>query len=468
MEPPVSVPRAKRTSPAATATADPPEEPPGTRSAHQGFFTGPNAEFSFELPIANSSRFVLPTITAPWASRRSTTVAEYTGTYPSRMREPAVVGIFCVPMMSLHAHGIPVRSGTSPSRRRASAALACSRAWSSERWSQALWRSARDRSSASSASSRALAFRARKSSLASRIERGSSVTAALSQSRGCAAETRLRPLGFPRRGKAAPRSRPFFQNLLHAEEFAVAPALRRVGEGLVAGKARTDLVLTHDIRDRQHRCGRRHLLGVDLFEPLDRLEDHRELPGEPLDLIFREGDPRESSGLFDDGAIDCHYRSLPASQLQVTPGLIGRGDDWDVFLYSAYSSRLQNTRFPCRSNAFMRIVGCSPGPPTLPTEVRRPGCNGPRPSSTSWPESNANFTLTSWSRSFRTVASYPSSQATMNTARKAAAIRTRILYLPAKREISGSPRTRMPTITEVVAPSNTQAAATSFAAFADG
>src|SRR5438094_119138 len=309
IEPPVSVPRAKRTSPAATATADPPDEPPGTRSAHQGFFTAPNAEFSFELPIANSSRFVLPIITAPSASRRSTTVAEYTG---------------------------------------------------------------------------------------------------------------------------------------------------------------TDLVLPHHVRDGQHGRGRRHLLGVDLLEPLDRLEDHRELPGEPLDLIFREGDPRESSGLFDDGAIDCHYRSLPASQLQVTPGLIGRGDDWDVFLYSAYSSRLQNTRFPCRSNAFMRIVGCSPGPPTLPTEVRRPGCNGPRPSSTSWPESNANFTLTSWSRSFRTVASYPSSQATMNTARKAAAIRTRILYLPAKREISGSPRTRMPTITEVVAPSNTQAAATSFAAFADG
>src|SRR5207248_461607 len=91
-------------------------------------FTGPNAEFSFELPIANSSRFVLPTMTAPCASRRSTTVAEYTGTYPSRMRDPAVVGIFFVPMMSLHAHGIPVRSGASPRRRRSSAARACSRA----------------------------------------------------------------------------------------------------------------------------------------------------------------------------------------------------------------------------------------------------------------------------------------------------------------------------------------------------
>ena len=80
IEPPVSVPSAKSASPAATATALPPDEPPGTRSMHHGFFTGPNAEFSFELPIANSSRFVLPIITAPAASRRSTTVAEYGGT----------------------------------------------------------------------------------------------------------------------------------------------------------------------------------------------------------------------------------------------------------------------------------------------------------------------------------------------------------------------------------------------------
>jgi hypothetical protein len=41
--------------------------------------TGPKAEFSFELPIANSSRLVLPSITAPPASSRSTTVAEYAG-----------------------------------------------------------------------------------------------------------------------------------------------------------------------------------------------------------------------------------------------------------------------------------------------------------------------------------------------------------------------------------------------------
>jgi hypothetical protein len=76
----VSVPSANSACPAATATALPPDEPPGTRSTHHGFFTGPNAEFSLELPIANSSRLVLPIMTAPSASRRSTTVAEYGGT----------------------------------------------------------------------------------------------------------------------------------------------------------------------------------------------------------------------------------------------------------------------------------------------------------------------------------------------------------------------------------------------------
>src|SRR5205814_8180027 len=98
----------------------------------------------------------------------------------------------------------------------------------------------------------------------------------------------------------------------------VPSTLRRVGTRLVARTARTDLVLPSHVRHGHDGRGRRHLLGVDLLESLYRLEDHRELPGEPLDLIFREGDPRESSGLFDDGAIDCHYRSLPASQLHVT------------------------------------------------------------------------------------------------------------------------------------------------------
>src|SRR5438093_12737282 len=65
----------------------------------------------------------------------------------------------------------------------------------------------------------------------------------------------------PRGSSAAARSWPLFQDLLHAEELPVASTLRRVGERLVARKARTELVLLHDIRDRQHTCGPAPLVG---------------------------------------------------------------------------------------------------------------------------------------------------------------------------------------------------------------
>ena len=65
--------------PAATATADPPLDPPGVRVGSHGLRAGPNAEFSLDEPIANSSQLVLPTMTAPARSSRSTTVASYGG-----------------------------------------------------------------------------------------------------------------------------------------------------------------------------------------------------------------------------------------------------------------------------------------------------------------------------------------------------------------------------------------------------
>ena len=46
IDPPVSVPSAATARPAATAAAEPPLDPPGTRSSATGFFTGPYAEFS--------------------------------------------------------------------------------------------------------------------------------------------------------------------------------------------------------------------------------------------------------------------------------------------------------------------------------------------------------------------------------------------------------------------------------------
>jgi hypothetical protein len=76
----VSVPSAHTASPAATAAADPPEDPPGTVSRFQGLCTGPYAEFSFDDPMANSSQFVFPTSTAPSAFSLAQAVQSYGGT----------------------------------------------------------------------------------------------------------------------------------------------------------------------------------------------------------------------------------------------------------------------------------------------------------------------------------------------------------------------------------------------------
>src|SRR5215470_14619256 len=85
IEPPVSVPVAPRQSPAATADAEPPDEPPGTSFASEplrrhGDTTGPNADVSFDEPMANSSQLSLPSITAPSRHRFDDTVESYVGT----------------------------------------------------------------------------------------------------------------------------------------------------------------------------------------------------------------------------------------------------------------------------------------------------------------------------------------------------------------------------------------------------
>ena len=71
MEPPVSVPIDATHDPSATAAAEPPEEPPGTKLSlgedlpFQGLITGPKWLVSFEDPIANSSQLFLPIKIAP-------------------------------------------------------------------------------------------------------------------------------------------------------------------------------------------------------------------------------------------------------------------------------------------------------------------------------------------------------------------------------------------------------------------
>jgi len=74
MLPPVSVPMASGVWYEATAAAEPPELPPGTRVRSQGLAVGPYAECSVDEPMANSSMLVLPRMTAPASRRRAVTV----------------------------------------------------------------------------------------------------------------------------------------------------------------------------------------------------------------------------------------------------------------------------------------------------------------------------------------------------------------------------------------------------------
>src|SRR3990172_4452159 len=92
MEPPVSLPSASGTMPAATAAAEPPDEPPGERDGSHGLRVGPRLEVSVDDPIANSPRLVGPTTTAPAARSFATPVASKGETKPSRMRGAKLAG----------------------------------------------------------------------------------------------------------------------------------------------------------------------------------------------------------------------------------------------------------------------------------------------------------------------------------------------------------------------------------------
>src|SRR3982751_1298332 len=101
IDPPVSEPSVATAVAFATAAAEPPLEPPGTRDLSCGFLTAPYAEFSFDDPIANSSQFVFPRMIAPAVSSRATAVASYGGKKCCNTFEPAVVRRPRVTMTSL-------------------------------------------------------------------------------------------------------------------------------------------------------------------------------------------------------------------------------------------------------------------------------------------------------------------------------------------------------------------------------
>ena len=162
--PPVSLPTARTTAPAATAEALPPELPPATlgpndaswvisisddddefswpfsssrvgRATH-GLMHAPDAECTFADPIPNSSMLHLPTMTAPAARNRAVTVDSIGGVYPFSILDPAVVGAPRTQKLSLTAIGTPSSieppgAFVSPRRRRSSEASASREAVSS-------------------------------------------------------------------------------------------------------------------------------------------------------------------------------------------------------------------------------------------------------------------------------------------------------------------------------------------------
>src|SRR5438876_11085045 len=75
MEPHVSVPSANAVNPAATAAAEPLDEPPAHRLVSHGLRVGPAAEalpLRYPVPPANSIMFSFPSSTTPASCRRLT------------------------------------------------------------------------------------------------------------------------------------------------------------------------------------------------------------------------------------------------------------------------------------------------------------------------------------------------------------------------------------------------------------
>src|SRR5207237_7325873 len=71
VEPPPSLAVQKGTSPAATAAAEPPLDPPGVRSRFHGLRVVPNALVCVNATVPNSGAAVLPIGTQPAARRRA-------------------------------------------------------------------------------------------------------------------------------------------------------------------------------------------------------------------------------------------------------------------------------------------------------------------------------------------------------------------------------------------------------------
>ena len=122
-EPPISLPSPRGLMPEAKAEASPPLEPPGVRSACQGFSVLPCSGLSVVILIPSSDKFVRPRGIAPAAFMRATTGASTDGIELARAGTPLVVAESRQSMFSLMVNGTPCRRPVG-SRRSASAAAA--------------------------------------------------------------------------------------------------------------------------------------------------------------------------------------------------------------------------------------------------------------------------------------------------------------------------------------------------------
>ena len=122
-EPAVWVPSAAGTMPAATAAADPAEDPPDVWAALCGLHVVAGVR------SASSVVTVLPRMTAPAARRCETHAASFKGRRPAKIGEPFSVGKSVVSKMSFTPIGTPCSGPVPlPDRKASSQALACARA----------------------------------------------------------------------------------------------------------------------------------------------------------------------------------------------------------------------------------------------------------------------------------------------------------------------------------------------------
>src|SRR4051794_13972399 len=104
MLPPVSLPMAKPTNPAAVAAPGPALEPDDPSSSSHGFIVWPPNQISLS---ASAPRLSFATSTAPESCKRFTTAASTLGMRFLNGSAPYVVGIHAVSRRSFAPHGMP-------------------------------------------------------------------------------------------------------------------------------------------------------------------------------------------------------------------------------------------------------------------------------------------------------------------------------------------------------------------------